>query len=68
MMWKGGYNPHLSEVMMDEVKRKGCRVTRTRDKIGAPTSSKYVHRGIQHGKVAVEITPHAAMKICHHWN
>ena len=63
MMWEGDYNPHLSGVMIDEVKRKGCRVTRTSEKIGAPTSSKYVRKCIQLGKLAVEITPHAVTEL-----
>lgn len=62
-MWEGDYNPHLSRVVMDEVKSEGCRVMRTRGKIGGPASSKYVRKCIQLGKLAVEITPHAITKL-----
>lgn len=68
IMWEGDYNPHLSRVVMDEVKSEGSRVMRTRGKIGAPAWSKYLHKCIQLGKLAVEITPHAITKLWHHWN
>jgi len=48
---------------MDQVKSKGHGVTRTRDKIGATTSSKYVHKCIQFGKLAVESTPYAITEL-----
>lgn len=68
MMWEGDYNLHSSGVVMDEVKRKGRRVTRTRGKTGAPASSKYVHKCIQLGKLAVGITSQGLTKLWHHWN
>lgn len=63
IMWEGNYNWCLSGMVIDEVRRKWCRMMRTRDKIGKPTSSKFVHKCIQLGKQEVEIVPHAITKI-----
>lgn len=32
MICEGDYSPHLSGVVMDEVERKGCSLTKARDK------------------------------------